>query len=89
MILKEEIKAVYGYEKVYSVPTVSRVDKLKYSSDRQQQGHSEQKSENVKFADVLEKSMNVADGEMQCSTHGYGRTGAYQDFVYFKREYRQ
>lgn len=89
MILKEEIKAVYGYDKVYSVPTVSRVDKLKYSSNHQQQGHSERKSENVKFAEVLEKSMMVTEGEVQCSTHGYGRTGAYQEFIYFKREYRQ
>ena len=89
MSLKEEIKAVYGYEKVYSVPTVSRVDNLRYSSERQQQGHSEQKSEHVKFADVLEKSMNVVEGEMQCATSGYGKTGAYQEFIYFKREYRQ
>ncbi len=89
MILKEEIKAVYGYGKVYSVPTVSRVDKLTYSSEHQSQGDSSKERENVKFADVLEQTMHVTDGELQCATSGYGRTGAYQEFIYFKREYRQ
>lgn len=89
MILKEEIKAVYGYEKVHSVPTVSRVDNLKYSADRQSHGEQSPKREKVQFAEILEKSMNVQEGETQCKTSGYGKTGAYQEFIYFKREYRQ
>ena len=54
-VLKEEIKAVYGYNQVYSVPTVSQVNKLTYSNNRQRNEQSDKKETTVGFADVFEK----------------------------------
>ena len=87
--LKEEIKAVYGYEKVYSVSTVSHVKPVAYSNDRNQEENSNQKGDNKKFADVLEKSMSMQDGEVKYSSTGYDKNGAYLEYLYLTREYRR
>ena len=63
-VLKEEIKAVYGYNQVYSVPTVSQVNKLTYSNNRQRNEQSDKKETTVGFADVFEKSLNESDKEV-------------------------
>lgn len=86
---KEEIKAVYGYGQIYSVPTVSRVNPLAYSDERQQNGNSSKKEEPVKFADVLEQSVANDDQEMRYSTGNYDKNGIYQEYLYLTREYRR
>lgn len=85
---KEEIKAAYGYEGVYSVSAVSCISALNTSTGRQDRGQSEQRDGSVKFADVLQKSLMGGEREVSCSMHGYGKTGAYEDYLYLKREYR-
>ncbi len=87
MGFKEEIKAAYGYERVYSVPAVSCISALNRFNERQDRGHSEKREDSVKFADVLEKS--IREREVTCSMYGYGKTGAYEEYLYLKREYRQ
>ena len=87
MEFKEEIKAAYGYD-VYSVSAVSCISALNYSNGRENRGQSEQREGSVKFADVLEKTLVGREHEVSCSMHGYGKTGAYEDYLYLKREYR-
>ena len=87
-ILKEEIKAVYGYGTVYAVPTVSRLNPLAYNDERQQQGEREGRGNNVKFADVFQKSLNAYGNETRNSMGNYTRNGVYQEYVYLRREYR-
>ena len=86
---KEEIKAAYGYEKVYSVSAVSGISALNCSGGRQNREHSEKREGGVKFASVLEKSLAGRELEIRCSVQGYGKTGAYEEYLYLKREYRQ
>ena len=86
-VLKEEIKAVYGYNQVYSVPTVSQVNKLTYSNNRQRNEQSDKKETTVGFADVFEKSLNESDKEVRYSTGSYNKQGVYQEYLYFTREY--
>lgn len=85
---KEEIKAAYGYESVYSVSAVSGISALNTSTGRQNKGQSEKKGEGVRFAEILQKSLMGREQEISCSMHGYGKTGAYEDYLYLKREYR-
>lgn len=89
MRFKEEIKAAYGYENVYSVSAVSGISALNCSNGRQDRGQSERREGGVRFAAVLEKTLAGRDREIRCSVHGYGKTGAYEDYLYLKREYRQ
>ncbi len=86
MRFKEEIKAAYGYGKVYSIPAVSPVYALNCSSKKQEREPSERKGESVKFEEALEKSLKK--DEVACSVYGYGKTGAYEEYLYLKREYR-
>lgn len=86
---KEEIKAAYGYENVYSVSAVSCISALNCSNGKQNREHSERRTSGVKFATVLEKSLAGSENEISCSVHGYGKTGAYEEYLYLKREYRQ
>lgn len=88
-VLKEEIKAVYGYERVYSVPTVSRVDKLGTSAGENNRGAQEQRKEKVDFQKVLSHSLEQNDGEMKYTSAGYNRRGVYQEYLYLTREYRR
>lgn len=88
-VLKEEIKAVYGYNQVYSVSTVSQVNKLTYSNNRQRNEQSDKKETTVGFADVFEKSLNESDKEVRYSTGSYNKQGVYQEYLYFTREYRR
>lgn len=88
-VLKEEIKAVYGYNQVYSVPSVSQVNKLTYSNNRQRNEQSDKKETTVGFADVFEKSLNESDKEVRYSTGSYNKQGVYQEYLYFTREYRR
>jgi hypothetical protein len=74
---------------VYSVPTVSHVNPLAYSDDRQQNSQSDEKESTAKFADVLEKSLTADDNEIRCSTGNYDRHGVYQEYLYLTREYRR
>ena len=88
-VLKEEIKAVYGYGKVYSVPTVSRVNPLLYSDDRRRENQSNKKEDTVKFAEVYEESLAKDDNEVRYSMGNYNRSGVYQEYLYLTREYRR
>lgn len=87
--LKEEIKAIYGDGKVYSVSTVSRVNPLSNSKERQEQGNTKEQDKTVQFSNILEKSLEFRDGEMKCSTASYNRDGIYQEYLYLTREYRR
>lgn len=89
MGFKEEIKAAYGYEKVYSVSAVSGVSALNCFSERQNREPSDKRESGVNFASVLEKSLAGSEQEIRCSVQGYGKTGAYEEYLYLKREYRQ
>ena len=86
MRFKEEIKAAYGYGKVYSVQAVSRINALNCFTGKQERSYSERKGESVKFEEALEKSLKK--DEVACSVYGHGKTGAYEEYLYLKREYR-
>lgn len=83
---KGEIKAAYGYGKIYSIPAVSPVYALNCSSKKQEREPSERQSDRVKFEDVLKESLG--NKEVTCSIQGYGKSGAYEEYLYLKREYR-
>lgn len=87
-VLKEEIKAIYGYGKVYSVPTVSRVNPL-LSDDRRRENQSNKKENSVKFSDVYEETLIKDDNEVRYSMGNYNSSGIYQEYLYLTREYRR
>lgn len=87
--IKEEIKAAYGYESIYSVQAVGNIAALHGSTNKKEREQSGKREEALCFGDVLKKTLAKDNHEVRCTMHGYGKSGAYQDYLYLKREYYQ